>query len=191
MTNTTSVALLHRVRSVDDQAAWARFVDLYTPLIFEWGCRSGLTSADAADLSQDVLIQLLAELPKFDYSPARGRFRGWLRTVTVNMCRERQRRNHVTAATGDEGLSQFEDSSPGQEFWEEEYRQKLVARALQLMQTDFETHVWQAAWKQIVEDRKPMDVAAELGISVASVYQARSRVLRQLREQLQYLIDDD
>ena len=59
------------------------------------------------------------------------------------------------------------------------------------MQTDFDTHIWQAAWKQIVEDEKPADVAAELGISLASVYQARSRVLRQLREQLQFLIDEN
>ena len=88
-------------------------------------------------------------------------------------------------------MSQFEDSNPGRVFWEIEYQQKVIARALQLMQTDFEPRVWQAAWKQMVEDQKPADVAQELGISVASAYQSRSRVVRQLREQLQYLIDDD
>ena len=191
MTNTTSVSLLKRVRQADDQAAWTRFVDLYAPLIFDWGRRCGLTEADSADLSQDVLMQLLAELPKFDYSPARGRFRGWLRTVTVNMCRERQRRKNIVATASGEGLNEFADKNLDQTFWQHEYRQKVVARALQLMQTDFEPRVWQAAWKQIVDEQKPADVAVELDISVASVYQARSRVLRQLREQLQYLVDDD
>lgn len=192
MTHTTSPTLLQRVRRAEDQSAWSRFVELYAPLIFEWGRRAGLPEADAADLSQDVLIHLLAELPRFDYSPARGRFRGWLRTVTVNKCREHQRRRNVAVAVGgdDGGLSQFEDSAAGTAFWERESRQQLVARALQLMQTDFDTRIWQAAWKQIVEDQKPVDVAAELGLSLASVYQARSRVLRQLREQLRELLDE-
>lgn len=191
MTNTTSLTLLQRVRRADDQAAWNRFADLYAPLIFDWGCRAGLMEADAADLSQDVMIQLLTELPKFEYSPERGRFRDWLRRVTVNKCRERQRKKNAVATGGDDRMSQFEDSNPGREFWEIEYQQKIVARALQLMQTDFETRVWQAAWKQLVDDQKPADVAAESGMSLASVYQARSRVLVQLRQQLRYLIDED
>lgn len=167
-------------------------MELYAPLIFDWGRRAGLSETDAADLSQDVLIHLLAELPRFDYSPERGHFRGWLRTVTVNKCRERQRRRNLAVGVGgdDGGLSQFEDSDAGTAFWEREYQQQLVARALQLMQTDFDTPIWQAAWKQIVEDQKPADVASELGLSLASVYQARSRVLRQLREQLRDLLDE-
>jgi RNA polymerase sigma-70 factor, ECF subfamily len=190
MTDTTSLTLLQRVRSSEDQLAWNRFVDLYSPFIFEWGRRAGLTDVDAADLSQDVLILLLVELPRFEYSPDRGRFRGWLRTVTVNKCRERQRRHHLAiASTSDSYFSEFEDSSAGNEFWDREYRQHLVSRALQLMQTDFETRVWQAAWKQIVDEERAADVAAELGISLAAAYQARSRVLRRLREELQDLLD--
>lgn len=191
MTHTTSLTLLQRVRRVDDQAAWGRFVDLYAPLIFEWGCRAGLTEEDAADLSQEVLLKLLTELPKFEYSRDRGRFRDWLRRVTVNKCRDRQRKKNIIAADAGDRISQFEDDQAGQTFWEVEYQQQIVARALQLMQTEFQTHIWRAAWKQLVEDQKPAEIATELGMSIASVYQARSRVLLQLREELKYLIDDD
>ena len=191
MTIVTSVSLLQRVRRTDDQSAWSQFVDLYGPLIFEWGRRAGLTETDATDLSQDVLIQLLVELPKFDYSPERGRFRGWLRTVTVNKCRELHRRKSIFSPGENDRLSQFEDSKPGREFWEIEYHQYLVAQALLIMQAEFETHVWQAAWKQIVDEQKPADVATDLGISLTSVYQSRSRVVRQLRDQMRYLIDED
>ena len=190
MAPSTSVTLLHRVRQADDQQAWARFVELYGPLIFDWGRRAGLTETDAADLSQDVLVHLLAELPKFEYSPARGRFRDWLRTVTVNKCREGQRRKSIAHSADDELLTQFEDSTSAQLFWEKEYEQQLVGRALQIMKSDFEPHVWQAAWKQIVDEQNPADVAMELGISLASVYQSRSRVLRLLREELQHLVDE-
>lgn len=189
MVDTTSLSLLHQVRSTDDQAAWSRFFDLYVPFISHWGRRAGLSEADAADLSQDVLILLLAELPRFEYSPDRGRFRGWLRTVTVNRCRDRQRLKAIPTVNVDSQISQFEDSKAGNQFWEIEYRQHLVSRALQLMKSDFETRVWQAAWKQIVDERPATEVAAELGISQASAWQARSRVLRRLREELQDLLD--
>jgi len=52
----TSLTLLHRVRRCDDQAAWERFVALYTPLLFRWAQRAGLSDDDAADLVQYVLI---------------------------------------------------------------------------------------------------------------------------------------
>ena len=41
----------------------------------------------------------------------------------------------------------------------------------------------------VVRDRPAADVAAELGISVNSVYLAKSRVLRRLREELAGLLD--
>jgi RNA polymerase sigma-70 factor, ECF subfamily len=191
MTHTTSATLLHRVRQSSDQLAWKRFVDLYTPLIFEWGCRDGLSESDASDLSQEVLIHLLTELPRFQYSPERGRFRGWLRTVTVNKCREFQRRKNLPLHGGDDQIAEVQDDQSDREFWEIEYQQKIMSRALQLMQSDFESQTWQAAWQQIVDGRKPAEIATELGMSIASIYQARSRVLRQLRAELQYLVDED
>ena len=34
-------------------------------------------------------------------------------------------------------------------FWEAEYRQHVVVRALQVMQTDFEPQTWQACWELV------------------------------------------
>ena len=79
--NTTSFSLLERLRQPSDSAAWDRFVELYTPLLFYWGRRAGLQSADAADLVQDVFEVLLHKLPEFQYDRQKS-FRSWLRTVT-------------------------------------------------------------------------------------------------------------
>ena len=42
--NTTPVSLLERLRRPADPLAWARFVKLYTPLLFHWahgrGCKN-------------------------------------------------------------------------------------------------------------------------------------------------------
>jgi hypothetical protein len=48
----TPASLLERLRRRGEQAAWAHFVDLYTPLLYYWARRIGLQPHDAADLVQ-------------------------------------------------------------------------------------------------------------------------------------------
>src|ERR1700733_8814719 len=64
---TTSPSLLDRLRQSPERQAWARFVDVYTPLLFAWAARLGLTGHDAADLVQDVFTILVEKLPEFRY----------------------------------------------------------------------------------------------------------------------------
>jgi RNA polymerase sigma-70 factor (ECF subfamily) len=44
---------------------------------------------------------------------------------------------------------------------------------------------WQAFWKTAIEGQPGKQAAADLGISVATVYNARSRVLARLKELVQ------
>ena len=87
----TPASLLERLRRPTDEAAWDRFVRLYTPLIYTWARRAGLQSADAADLVKEVLTTLVRTLPEFTYQKQQS-FRAWLRTVTLNKWRDRCRR---------------------------------------------------------------------------------------------------
>jgi RNA polymerase sigma-70 factor (ECF subfamily) len=187
--NTTSVSLLDRLRQPGEQDAWTRFVLLYTPLLYAWTHRLGLQDPDAADLVQDVFAMLVQKLPEFQYDRQKS-FRGWLRTVTLNKWRDRGRR-HVPASLGpdDAALTELAAPADADAFGEAEYRQHLVSRALQLMQAEFSPRTWKACWEHVVAGRPAADVAAELGISVGSVYVAKSRVMSRLREELQGLMD--
>ena len=174
----TSATLLERLRDPSDERAWGKFVELYTPLLFSWARTLGLQDADAADLVQDVLVQLLRTLPTFRYD-RRQRFRGWLWTVVRNRWATVKRQPASAqglpaeeAAVGDAAV----------EVEEKEYRDYLVGRALRLMQAEFQPTTWQAFWQCAVCDRPGGEVAAELGLTVAAVYAARSRVLRRLRQ---------
>jgi RNA polymerase sigma-70 factor (ECF subfamily) len=179
---TTSTALLARLRQPSDAEAWTRFVELYTPLLYRWSCRLGLQEADAADLVQDVFGILLRKLPEFDYDPRRS-FRGWLHTVLLNHWRDSPRRA-MAPLPGEVAVA-----DPADEVREAEYRRYLVGRALELMRTDFRPATWRACWECVANDRPAAEVAAELGLSVAAVYIARSRVLRRLRQELTGLLD--
>ncbi len=88
--NTTSPTLLERLRRPDEQDAWGRFVQLYTPLLYTWARHFGLGEADAADLVQEVFTTLVVKLPEFRYEPGKG-FRNWLRTVILNKWRDHLR----------------------------------------------------------------------------------------------------
>lgn len=187
--DSTSESLLRRLRQPDQEAAWQRFVRLYAPLIFHWGMNHGLSSDDAADLVQEVMALLVEKLPKFEYDPTK-RFRGWLRTVTLNKANDLHRRNAARPATALVDASpQISVADAVDLFAEAEYRHFLVRRALELMQSEFDERSWRACWQHVVEGRTASDVALDLGVTVNMVYLAKSRILARLRQELADLID--
>ena len=181
--STTSISLLARLRQPGDEQAWQRFVSLYTPLLYHWAKTTGLYGGEAEDLVQDVFAVLVAKLPQFEYNAGQS-FRGWLRTIVTNRCRDLfRRREHRPRATADGHL---DGESPDGTQWlaEAEYRTQLAGRALELMRAEFEEPTWRACFECAVNDRPAAEVAQELGLTVNAVYVAKSRVLRRLRQEL-------
>lgn len=186
--HTTPVSLLVRLKQPKPEAAWQRFVDLYTPLLFHWARQAGLRAPDDADLVQEVFAVLVERLPEFDYNSQKS-FRGWMRTVLLNRWRDqRRRRVHARLAPDGGDLDDVPDPLPDEAFWEQEHRQHLVARALELMKTDFEEKTWRACWECVMGGRSAGEVAAELGMTANAVYVAKFRVLRHLRRELEGLL---
>jgi RNA polymerase sigma-70 factor (ECF subfamily) len=186
--HTTPPSLLERVRKPDDHQAWARFVDLYTPLIYFWACRMGMTAQDAGDFVQDVFTTLVEKMPGFVYDPGKS-FRGWLRTLVVNKWRDKRRRlAHVPPHAGDAALEDVAGPE-AEQFWDVEYRRHLADHALQLIQSEFQATTWKACWEVVVAGRPPAEVAEELGISLTAVYSAKSHVLRRLRQEMAGMLD--
>jgi RNA polymerase sigma-70 factor, ECF subfamily len=186
--HTTSASLLERLRRPGEEAAWTRFVKLYSPLLYTWAHHLGLHDPDAADLVQEVFATLVQKLPEFEYDQQNS-FRSWLRTVTLNKWRDRCRRRVPAALAPDDAALAQLAAAETETFGEAEYRQHLVTRALQLMQSEFSPLTWKACWEHVVAGRRAAEVAAELGISAGSVYVAKSRVLCRLREELKGLVD--
>lgn len=187
--HTTSASLLERLRLPKEQAAWSRFVELYTPLLFYWSRRVGLSDDDAADVVQEVFVVLLQKLPEFSYDRQRS-FRGWLRTVLLNKCRDRKRRRGVLPMTdGSDVLANVPDDTESVALEDAEYNRHVVARAMQLMQRDFEPTTWKACWELVVSGRPAAEVAQELGIREGTVYSAKCRVLQRLRQELAGLLE--
>jgi len=169
--NSTSVNLLKRLREPQAESAWQRFVELYAPLIFYWARQKGLNADDASDLLQDVLATLLTKLPEFQYDPDR-RFRGWLRTITVNRVTDMHRRNAIrslqTELDSTAVLIRLTQADSNDLFIESEYRAVVINGALDLLRSEFQPVTWQACWLQIVEGQPAQDVANQLNIPLNS-----------------------
>ena len=183
--DSTSESLLIRLKSVKDHDAWTRFVELYTPLIFYWARQTGLQTNDAADLVQEVMAVVFQKLPGFEYQPD-GSFRGWLRTITLNKFREHLRRKSIQAARGQD--TAIGSVAAPESTWDLNYRQQLVARAMELVRDDFQETTWKALTEFVLRGRSAQDVAAELGLSVWTIYAAKARLMKKLRYQLEGLL---
>jgi RNA polymerase sigma-70 factor (ECF subfamily) len=185
----TPSSLLVRLGQPNASAHWERFVALYTPLLYTWTRRLNVPPQDAADLLQDLFTCLVEQFRSLSHDPKRS-FRTWMRTLLVNRWRTwlQKRAARKVLADPKDRLEDVAVSEQVPEFEEEEYRRHVVFRALQLMQAEFQPATWNACWEYVVNGRPPEEIARELGVSVNTVYLAKSRVLRRLREELSDLL---
>ena len=188
----------------DRPEAWGRFVHLYGPLIYRWVRRSGLQSSDAADVTQDVLLSVSNDLPRFDPSRVGAKFRAWLWTITRRRVVDWRRGQPTELAMGsavlasvvatdapgdhDSGWNELSDMPPTDARVD---TQTLLRRAVAIYRDRFDSKSWQAFWATVVEGRQPDEVAQTLGISRWNVYKSRARILQRLRTELAGLLDDD
>ncbi len=191
----TSASLLERLSDRSDSEAWARLVELYSPLIRGWLRRYELADSDVNDLSQTVLAAVVANLPDFRHNGRVGAFRAWLRTITVNSARQKFRmdRNHVGSPGGIAflaSLDELDDPDSGlSEVWDRAYDAHVLQMLLAWAEPEFEAKTWQAFRRQVFDQARPKIVAQDLEMTVNAVLVAKSRVLKRLRELSRGLID--
>ena len=186
---TTRPSLLVRIRDAHDTEAWRQFVQLYGPVVYGYGRKRGLQDADAADLTQEVLRAVAGAVGRLDYDERRGSFRGWLFTLAHHKLHDLTARRRRNGRGGeDTGVQTLLDELPAREedqaLWDQEYERRLFARAAAQVRGDFQEATWQAFWLTAVDGRAVKDVAGQLGLTVAAVYLARSRVMARLRERI-------
>jgi RNA polymerase sigma-70 factor (ECF subfamily) len=185
----TRASLLVRLRDPRDDAAWAQFVQLYGPIVYGFARKQGLQDADAADLSQEVLRSVAGAVGQLEYDPRRGAFRNWLFTVVrrklASWRRTRSARPDVNNQADPLPLLKQRPAPEPAADWDAEWEQRVFAWACNQVRHEVGDTSWQAFWRTAIEDQPGKQVAAELGISAAAVYNARSRIRARLKEIVQ------
>jgi RNA polymerase sigma-70 factor (ECF subfamily) len=187
MSDTITPSLLQRVRG-RDEAAWGRLMQLFTPLVYEWARRAGLSEHDAADVVQDVFAGVLRGIGDFSREREGATFRGWLRRITQFKVADFRRRGEAVAEGGTDANLRLQDQPDAADEDDPAAGELLVRRGLDLIRDEFEPRTWRAFQAVALEGRAAAEVATESGMSVGAVYVAKSRVMKRLREELDGLI---
>ena len=150
-----------------------------------------MQDADAADVGQEVFRAVSTGIDGFRRDRPGDSFRGWLWGITRNKLRDHWHRQAAKpTAAGGILVRQRLDQLAAESLSDSSYKgapnetEGVLRRALELVRDQFEANTWQAFWSVAVDGRQAAEVAAEFGMGVGSVYVAKSRVLRRLREEL-------
>lgn len=188
--------LLGGVQEMDAES-WSRLVGTFGPIVYRWCRTSGITASDTPDVVQDVFASVARGIGDFQQKKAEGSFRSWLATITRNRVRDHFRRlakrrdAEGNAIGGTDALEQLNQlgCDAGHDDLDsticpDSIQSPLMRQVLASVKSEFERTTWTAFWSTTVDEKSAPSVATDLGVSVASVYQAKSRVLRRLRARM-------
>lgn len=183
MSDSTSYGLISRMRA-DSGIPWDTFHQRYHDLLMLYGREHGLAGPELEELVNDVLLELFAHNKRslFRYDRARGRFRRYLKTIAGRRAIDLLRRRTPN-------YRQLTDDLPGRESVNaelerqeaEEERRIVIAEALQEIKLRSHPQHVQVFLAYVIRGRPAAEVAAEYGLTLANLYQIKSRLQKDFR----------
>ena len=182
-TSATLLRTLREARSGVDDVAWARFVDMYGPVIHHLVrlLSPGISDADTDDAVQDVFVKLVNILRSGAYDPAKGKFRTYLSTLVRRLLIDRYREAAARRQDRQVELDAAEqigiDDDPGAWMdakWRVACRMAAEHRVMEESAiSDQSRGVWRLSSQ---EGMSVKEIAACLGIPANTVSKAKRRV---------------
>jgi len=191
--STTHKTLLDRVAAGSDPGAWPEFCARYEELIRRFALRRGVMGPDGDDVVQDVLLALTKAMPGFEYDPAKGKFRSYLKTVVIRtiLKKSREKFGEVALETLEEATRAASDDAELDELWEQEWRQQHLRRAMRMVESEFNANDVACFKAYVVNGEDASAVGESLGYSAAQVYQCKYRMMERLRAVIAAQVEDE
>ena len=181
----TNMDLLLQLKSdetVNREMGWGIFVDRYGPIICGFARNAGLPSGEADDIMQIVLFNFFKVADRFEYDPSKGRFRGYLKRITLNAIRQRYRKKREKNLDT-HGMNMAEDPRDDLEaVFDREWAEHLLSEAMTEARPKFEPKTWEAFELYGRRGMSAQRTAERLDMTPESVRHAKSRVMRAVRE---------
>ncbi|WP_339685933.1 sigma-70 family RNA polymerase sigma factor [Gimesia maris] len=167
------------------QDRWNNFVLVYTPLLKFWIRKKNVPQSAEDDVLQDALQKIYNSIGNFERDAAKGKFRGWLRTIV-----ERRAADYFRSLPQDQGAPQElldglvnRNQKDAEELdGEQQALEEVKARALELVRESTAEKTWQMFWKSTVEEIPTSEIAKQFDVTTAAVRVAKQRVLKRLRD---------
>ncbi|MDF7809300.1 RNA polymerase sigma factor [Pontiellaceae bacterium B12219] len=186
----TRVTLLAKLKKSENQEAWLEFESIYRGFILSLILRMGINADDAEDISQAVLTKIWQKIEDFEYNQNKGKFHNWLAAMTRNTVKDffRTKKNFITGRDSVE--------------YQEQYvaiEQQVLPDIENLAREEWVLHITNLAWENIkgdiYETKREVfklvsaeiptkEIAAQLGISEASVRVYKAEVFEKMRAEI-------
>ena len=164
---------------------WNNFVLVYTPLLKFWIRKKNVPSAVEDDILQESLHKIYKSIGNFERDAAKGKFRGWLRTIVQRRVADYFRSQPEDQGVPQEVLNQVvsQDRKDADEIeGEQQALEEVKARALELVRQSTAEKTWQMFWLSTVEEVPTSEIAKQFDVTTAAVRVAKKRVLKRLRD---------
>ncbi len=145
----------------------------------------GLDRSDADDVAQETLLAFAGRYRNGDYDRSKGRLSHWLFGIAYRQAlnaRRRLARREAQFPRGTASLSAFPDKRIVVQVWEERWDDAILRECLKRIRWEVEPTTLRAFERVVRDQRTPTETAMELGITVKSVYNAKHRILKRIRE---------
>jgi RNA polymerase sigma-70 factor (ECF subfamily) len=184
----TGTTLLVLLRDPTNPDAWEAFVQRYAPKVLRWCLGWCGERADAEDVTQELLYRLARQIRCFPYDSAKGGFRAWLRELTRQTWADVRDRRHA-GGPAPEGWE--EPRPPLEEVLDQEFLFELYEEAKARVRARVSSATWRAFELLALHGWPGPRVAAEVNLSISSVYVAKCRVKALLEEEVRRLEEPD
>ncbi len=189
----TRPSLIVRLQGKRNELAWTEFVSAYERFLQRLIERQGVPDRHVPDVTQQVLIAIARSVDGWQDDGDPASFRRWLNRVSRNvvlkfMDRERRQTGAQGGTDWLESLAHVPDAADDER--ETEYEYELVVWAAEQVRGEFLETSWKAFWATLIEGRAVAEVAAELGVSLGSVYMSRSRLMARIRSKVREVLGE-
>lgn len=184
----TTSTLLRDLRDFRNAAAWDRFAARFREPIVRFARRVGASEANAEDVAQETLAAFAAAFRDGRYDPSKGRLNKWLFGIAYRQALRQRRREGGPEQPVSPGTSGalFWDNVPDENtatsIWQIEWEDFVLRECLARVRAEFEPSTI-AAFERLARGQESAgEIAASMGAAVKTVYNAKHRVLRRVRE---------
>lgn len=176
----TRKSLLNGLKDQADDQSWQRFFDTYGGAIHGLAMKAGMPPAEADDVLQETMICIARKMPEFRYDPEAGSFKGWLFKIARRRIADHFRKLRPSVSLDTDFPVAADNSLEAQ--WEDEWRRNLLKNALDRVKNEVSARQWQMFDLAALQNWPMERITTLLGANRATVYVARMRISRRVRE---------
>ena len=184
----TTSTILSGLRNYDNAVAWRQFDARFRRPIISFARRLGLSEPDAEDVAQETLAEFASAYRDGRFDREKGRLSHWLFGIAYRQALSGRRQYQRRAAKAGVALAettfwqQVPDADTASRSWDQEWEQALLQQCLDQVSREVETVTLQAFQLVVGQEQPPATAALELGVPIKTVYNAKHRVLKRIRE---------